>query len=694
MISLILPYWDRQEIADEAFEFLAKQYADLDLEVVVVDDGNKVPFKLPKTPLKVKIVTLPLKDEPTSPLHAWNMGVKAASGKIIALSCIEILHETPVLAQMRGQLEQLGKKGYVLASAWCPEQKIWHCHSTVSVPECPEGTGIGFMSMLHKKWFEKVGGFDEEYMGGAGYEDRDFIYRLYMAGTRFFIRDDLVVTHPKRKATIHWKPEGFIRNEALFRKKWITNVDYKRHVTFLCLKAGNAYGPEYVNILNDMVRRNLSHGYPGRFVCLTDDPEGLDENIQTIPLPDDLETWWGKLYMFKHGLFAEGERIIFMDLDTVITGDLGPLASYDGQFATLRDFLFPQQVGPAIISWRVNDFSASIWDEWEACGRPKNEGGDLWWINNLEQGKFIKNIDILQDKLPGFFCSFKKDCNPYPPKGAHVVCFHGQPKPDNCKSDWVKETWRVGGLNMADFEVICNTGREVVGNNIASACKRHLPWLETEEIKTGDVAIVGGGPSLDRYIHELEGKYIVAVNGSHDYLLSKGIIPDVHLLIDARPENIEFMGTPARSYWIASQCFPEIFDRAGKNTTVVHMNTDGVLESIPQTTKNITLISSGSTVGLAGMAIAYCKGWRKIYVYGMDSSYEDDHHAYKQARNDDDKTILAVAGGKQFVCTPWMVAQVQHFQKLTNELAEGGCEIHVRCDGLLGHVAWITSLNR
>jgi hypothetical protein len=89
------------------------------------------------------------------------------------------------------------------------------------------------------------------------------------------------------------------------------------------------------------------------------------------------------------------------------------------------------------------------------------------------------------------------------------------------------------------------------------------------------------------------------------------------------------------------------------------------------------------------MAIAYCLGYRKISVYGMDSSYESTRHAYKQSLNDQDRVIEAIAGDRAFKCAPWMVAQVQHFQTLVNELAEAGCEISVRCGGLLGYVSWL-----
>jgi hypothetical protein len=114
-------------------------------------------------------------------------------------------------------------------------------------------------------------------------------------------------------------------------------------VTIIFLKAGSAYSSEYVNILRDMVSRNLARGFPGKFVCITDDPEGIDESIEILPLPADLETWWGKLYMFKRGLFADGTRCVFMDLDTIIVDEIDDILRYDGQFATLIDFYYPHQ---------------------------------------------------------------------------------------------------------------------------------------------------------------------------------------------------------------------------------------------------------------------------------------------------------------------------------------------------------------
>lgn len=219
-VSILMPYWDRQPAADRALEQFAKTYPGLDAEIVIIDDGNRKPFRMPDVGLTARILTLPEKPAPTPQSATWNRAVEFASGDIIVLNCIEILHTMPVLPRMIEDLQHIGRDGYVLASAWCPNERKWHCRSDVPVPDCPPGVGIGFCGALHRDLYERAGGFDEDYMQGAGYEDRDFIRRLVRAGAQFAVRDDLVVTHPKDGARIKWAADGFKRNAEVFRAKW------------------------------------------------------------------------------------------------------------------------------------------------------------------------------------------------------------------------------------------------------------------------------------------------------------------------------------------------------------------------------------------------------------------------------------------------------------------------------------------
>jgi glycosyltransferase involved in cell wall biosynthesis len=60
VISLILPYWNRQEATDAALCRMSELYIDLDLEVIVVDDGSPKPYIEPTLlPLDIQVVRLP-----------------------------------------------------------------------------------------------------------------------------------------------------------------------------------------------------------------------------------------------------------------------------------------------------------------------------------------------------------------------------------------------------------------------------------------------------------------------------------------------------------------------------------------------------------------------------------------------------------------------------------------------------------
>lgn len=215
-------------------------------------------------------------------------------------------------------------------------------------------------------------------------------------------------------------------------------------INFACLQTENycGMGARYVNTLASMIGRNLRQDF--KLHCLTDEPEGLDPRIDVIPLPAGLEKWWGKLYLFKRGIFKDGEQVFFFDLDTVIINSLDEIVKYRGQFAVLQDFYWPHLIGPGVMAWTANAYTESVWEEWDACGRTRHPQGDLWWLNTLDQGRFAKHADRLQMVLPGAFVSYKVHCRDAPPAadGPSVVAFHGFPRPHEVEDQWVKEAWQ------------------------------------------------------------------------------------------------------------------------------------------------------------------------------------------------------------------------------------------------------------
>lgn len=467
-------------------------------------------------------------------------------------------------------------------------------------------------------------------------------------------------------------------------------------LTVCCVQSGNYAdrGAQYVNTLFDMVRRNLEAGFPGSFVCFTDNPKGLADDIEARPLPEcGLFGWWNKLALFKPGLFPDGERIVFLDLDTVIVGRLEEIFDYARDFAVLSDFYQPHKGASGVMLWRAG-YADKIWTEWEAKDRPMVSGGDGAWIDSV-----FPDADRLQDLYPGMFASFKADCNPYPPAKSSVVCFHGLPRPHDC-GGWVEMIWSVGGGTATELVDEINTAKEQVISNIQSACCRNLPWLSMKDPHGKEIAIIGGGPSLAESIGEIKlksenGTVIAALNGTADFLHKNGIRVDWHIALDARPENVRFVKSGvAEQYWIASQCHPSLFDTLAawvKEVTIFHPHVQDI-EKYLIGTGEVTLVGGGSTIGLISISLAYTQGFRKIHLYGYDSSYRDEnHHAYVQPENDNENCVEALVGNRRFKAAAWMIRQVQEFQMTAQYLADLDCEIHVHGDGLLPYTAWLMS---
>jgi hypothetical protein len=462
-----------------------------------------------------------------------------------------------------------------------------------------------------------------------------------------------------------------------------------------CIRAGERFSPAYVVHLKDMVARNLDAGFPGRFVCFTDRPQELPETIETAPLPAELPGWWSKLALFRKGLFPDGDRIVFFDLDTLITGPIDRLMTYDGDFGILADFYRPQGLQSSVMAWRAS-LHSEIWESFEAAGCPMEDpGGDQAWIEHCQ----IKNRDRLQVAFPDMFVSYKKSSGLLPDK-ASVVIFHGLPRPHEVTEGWVPKVWREGGISHAQLKAVVNTAHAALVANVRTArARRDLKWFDADnEEHDRHVAIIGGGPSVLDKIHEIQWRKsqdqkIWVLNNARKALPADLAI-DMQVLLDARPENAGFV-TDACEYLVASQCAPEVFDALkGKSVTLWHANSPWMPELLKDEKDRVTyLIGGGTTVGMNALALAVSLGYRKIHLYGFDSCYRDGaHHAYAQTLNDGERASETLYQNKTYFCAPWMVGQAQEFMDLAAGYEADGVTITVHGSGLLPDIA--KDLNR
>lgn len=94
------------------------------------------------------------------------------------------------------------------------------------------------------------------------------------------------------------------------------------------------YTSKHVNILYNMVSRHLH--IPFEMVCITDNPEGINENIRIVKLWNDFRGYgmcWTRLKAFSPEMKEIiGEKFVSIDLDCVILKDITPLFNNNNDF--------------------------------------------------------------------------------------------------------------------------------------------------------------------------------------------------------------------------------------------------------------------------------------------------------------------------------------------------------------------------
>lgn len=225
-------------------------------------------------------------------------------------------------------------------------------------------------------------------------------------------------------------------------------------ITFLWNRQQSGLSPANVHALKKMIE--IGYGAKHRFVCITDDPNGLE--CETYPLwPDyselknlhdnSLVSCYRRLKLFSK--WAEGEfgyRRINLDLDCVVTGDLRPLFIKDDPFVgwqvpgTFHDSVYQGSM------WMINGSKFEyVWDEFNPEFSPKLThaagfgGTDQAWMSMvIGRRAFWNNLDGVYN--------WKTDLVPrlgiLPP--SRIVFFpgeNGKPWSKNTRAQhpWIKE---------------------------------------------------------------------------------------------------------------------------------------------------------------------------------------------------------------------------------------------------------------
>ena len=221
----------------------------------------------------------------------------------------------------------------------------------------------------------------------------------------------------------------------------------------MCMKYGTLYPADYVNVLYNATRRAMRQ--PFRFICLTDNADGLVNGIEAMAIPDiglEPAEWrvggvWPKIAIYDRHLHGLQGRCLFIDIDMVVlrglddffertspfTGiDAGPAWGRPGASA-------PPELGSALISFDIGSLS-------HLADRFRAEKQMIMKSYRTEQAyteASLPGIDFWPD---GWVISFKRLLRRplgidlflpprTPPETARVLAFHGTPRPIDLLGD-------------------------------------------------------------------------------------------------------------------------------------------------------------------------------------------------------------------------------------------------------------------
>jgi hypothetical protein len=199
------------------------------------------------------------------------------------------------------------------------------------------------------------------------------------------------------------------------------------------LRGGGEFVPEHVRKLHEGVKKWWPAGQKLRFVALTDTPINT-KGIEERPLYHNWRRWWAKMHLFAGAQDDLGD-ILYFDLDTLIVGNLWHIAA-PKSLTLLRDFHHAERVQSGMMYLPVATrpaICAAFADGPQAF--METTRGDGEFLDRLVR----KTANRWQDVVPNQVVSFKVHVRQRKglevPPGAHVICFHGQPRP------WTTPLW-------------------------------------------------------------------------------------------------------------------------------------------------------------------------------------------------------------------------------------------------------------
>lgn len=421
----------------------------------------------------------------------------------------------------------------------------------------------------------------------------------------------------------------------------------------------------------------------GRFahkVFALTDPRNQKDCDWLIWLDADTETFKPVTWEFLETLLPQEADVVYLGRKDMPHSECGFMA-------------FKRQKAKAFLRHLRNQYTEGvIWNEAEWHDSylfDRIREGGIWRFHDLSAG--IPGMHVWDDCPIGEVMRHHK--GPLRQKGLTP----GKARvPDGYWSQKeIRQAGQVEGGGHLRIQTKNCVPDDQIQSNIKANVGRIQSWLrECNPDPTKRAIICSAGPSLENYLdrirqYQAEGDYIVCVKHAHDLLISKGIVPDVCVLLDPRDHVQDFIENPHPdvTYFVASMVHPTTLDRLlergskilGYNA-LVGAGEDKVLQA------GHILVGGGSTSATRAVNVLNALGFRRYHMYGFDSCYPDKAPSKETEANGLPKYFEVKTGGRTFVTDAELLAQSQDFDQMLDMGKEIFLEMEVFGPGMIPHV--------
>jgi len=168
--------------------------------------------------------------------------------------------------------------------------------------------------------------------------------------------------------------------------------------TILTLKYGNKYPANAVNSIYE--KTNGKYNY----VCVTDNPAGLNKNIKIINMDWEPEGHWEKIKLLRYNDLGS---VLYMDLDTIIQKNMDHMWNYLDKHPVICYTYWKHKDFPFLKSkdWSYNylsnyNSSVMLWKDASHIYNYWRENADYYMVKYAGDDRFLFHEDFTFDLFP------------------------------------------------------------------------------------------------------------------------------------------------------------------------------------------------------------------------------------------------------------------------------------------------------